>query len=177
MNENLLKTQQTMLQQGYKDEDKVMKLTENVFKCKTLRATKEEDMFQHVDFWVLANNKKYGVDVKGLHKNKRSDKNFNDSIQWIEIQNVQGRKGWIYGDAVYIAFVTNNSVIYVPTKKLIAFSEEKVKNKSLNNTMPRECYIPYQRQGRKDIIFKALTDDLRMIANHEILLEKSTKGS
>ena len=166
-----------MLLQGYKDEDKVMKLTEEVFKCKTLKSTKEEDMSQHIDFWVFANGKKYGIDVKGLHKNKRSDKNFDDSIQWIELQNVQGKRGWVYGDAVYIAFVTNKSVLYVPTKNLIAFSEEKTRNKPINHRIPQECYSLYQRQGRKDIIFKALTDDLRKIARHEIAFDREGTSS
>lgn len=69
-----------MYEEGIKDENFVMKLTEDIFKCKTYKSTKYEDTCLHIDFWCEVNNKKYGIDVKGLHKNKRSDNNYNDAF-------------------------------------------------------------------------------------------------
>lgn len=161
-------TIQTMLQQGYKDEEKVMKITEEVFKCPTVKATLEEDRKQHVDFWCFSKGKKYGIDVKGLHKNNRTDKKYDDTIQWVELQNVLGNKGWVYGNTAYIAFLTTKEIIYVPTKRLAKFAEDKIKGKDLTNLCPKDFYIPYQRKNRKDIIVKIPTKDLSSIATHVI---------
>ena len=68
-----------------------------------LPATKEQNMKDHVDFWVDRKDTNteqkvsdyYGVDVKG---NRHLD-----SI-WLELKNVLGNKGWLEGEAEYIAF-------------------------------------------------------------------------
>lgn len=161
-----------MYLEGLKDEEMVMELTKKVFKCPTYRSTKNEDVFMHVDLWCIKNNKRYGIDVKGLHKNKRSDNNYDDTIQWIELLNTQGNIGWIYGKSVYIAFITKTSVLYVPRKKIVKMVEEKIKGKEIVHYNPQNCYQPYQRRDRLDKIVKVPTDDLRKIAKHEIMLNK-----
>ena len=50
-----------------------------------------KDMHMHVDFW----HGDVGVDVKG--------NNLPDEI-WVEFINVNGKKGWLHGEAKYIAF-------------------------------------------------------------------------
>lgn len=159
-----------MYLEGLKDEELVMKLTEKSFNVKTYPSTKDEDVYKHIDFWCENNNKKYGIDVKGLKKNNRNDDYYDDTINWIEILNTQGKKGWIYGECVYIAFVTKKSVLYVPRKKIVKLVEEKIKGKTTVYINPKEFYQPYQRKGRKDLIVKVPTEDLRNIAKHEILI-------
>ena len=160
-----------MYENGLCDEEKVMQITENVFKCQTEKSSKYEDVQLHVDFWCIKNDKKYGVDVKGLRKNRRDDKEYDDTINWIELLNVQGNPGWVYGEASYIAFLTKDSVIYVPRKKLANFIQEKIQNKQIVYNNPNEFYQPYQRKGRLDMIVKIPTNDLKIIAKHIINYE------
>lgn len=35
--------------------------------------------------------------------------------------------------------------------------------------MPNECYVPYRRKNRQDLIVKVLTSDLRKIAKQELV--------
>lgn len=161
-----------MYLEGLEDEKLVMEVTKRKFGGDVRKATRNEDVREHIDFWWISKDgNEYGFDVKGVRKNKRSDKVFDDKINWIELQNVQGKPGWVYGNAKYIAFLTNESVLYVPRKKLALYVEEKIKGKALSTVNPSSCYIPYQRYGRLDMIVKVPTSDLREIAKHEIKLD------
>lgn len=161
-----------MYLEGLEDEKLVMEVTKRKFGGDVRKATRNEDVREHIDFWWISKDgNEYGFDVKGVRKNKRSDKVSDDKINWIELQNVQGKPGWVYGNAKYIAFLTNDSVLYVPRKKLALYVEEKIKGKALSSVNPSSCYIPYQRYGRLDMIVKVPTSDLREIAKHEIKLD------
>lgn len=165
-------TVQRMYLQGLEDESLVMEVTKRKFGGNVRKSTKNEDMKEHIDFWWISDNgNEYGFDVKGVKKNKRTDKVGDDKINWIELINVQGNPGWVYGNAKYIAFLTNESILYVPRKKLTSYIEEKIKGKPLSTVNPSSCYIPYQRYGRMDMIVKVPTSDLKEIAKHEIMLE------
>lgn len=99
--------------------------------------------------------------MKSLKKHNRNDVVFDDSIHWIELQNVNGKKGWLYGKAKYIAFETNTSWIIVSRVKLINWIDNKIVDKTISNS--KELYKLYRRSGRLDIIIKILTDDLKEI--------------
>lgn len=63
------------------------------------KSTKSEDCFQHIDCYVRdRDGNKISVDLKGL---KRDVKN---GRVLVELQNVQGQKGWLFGKADLIAF-------------------------------------------------------------------------
>lgn len=161
-----------MYLEGLEDENLVMEVTKRKFGGDVRKSTKNEDIREHIDFWWISKDgNEYGFDVKGVKKSKRTDRIADDKINWIELQNVQGKPGWVYGSAKYIAFLTNDSVLYVPRKKLALYIEEKIKGKPLSTVNPSMCYIPYQRFGRQDMIVKVPTSDLREIAKHEIKLE------
>ena len=146
---------------GLEDENFVMEAVQHTLGGECEKSTRYEDMFQHIDFWWDSPKKgRIGVDVKGVKKKNRKDKEVDDSIHWVEIQNVKGNKGWIYGDAEYIAFRTLTQIIFVKTKVLQKWSEEKVLNKQLVYNNPKSCYIPYQRWQRQDIVYKIPTEDL-----------------
>lgn len=166
---------QTMFQEGQKDEELVMMLTEAKFGGTTRRATQDEDCYRHIDFWWYdKQNTPYGIDVKGIKRNNRRDVTKDDTIHWVELRNVRGNAGWVYGEAVYIAFLTNTEVLFVPRKRLAVFVEEKIQDKPLVHTCPYETYIPYQRNGRQDMVVKMPTDDLRKLAQHRIIMNELT---
>ena len=129
---------------------------------------KGKDMFDHIDFWWDSPKKgRIGVDVKGPRRDKRKG-DFNDSIQWVELKNVQGNDGWLYGKAKYIAFRTLSSIIYVDREKLLAYTIEKVGDKETVYKCPNDFYIPYQRYCRLDKVVKVPMDDLKKIASFSI---------
>lgn len=153
---------------GLNDEFYVMEATEKTLGGTCFKSNTNEDKYDHIDFWWDSPKKGLiGIDVKGRRKNKRNDKDYDDTINWIEILNVKGDLGWIYGKSYYIAFRTNNKIIFVKREKLQQFTEEKIKGKDLVYETPSEFYIPYQRKkyGRKDMMIKVPTEDLINISD------------
>jgi hypothetical protein len=156
---------------GRLDEDFVMDAVKHTLGGEVNRSSKYEDTEKHVDFWWDSPRKgRIGIDVKGLNKNKRGDKQYDDSIHWLELQNVKGKDGWLRGEAEYIAFRTNSNIIFVNREKLLDFALEAIKNKEVVHDTPRECYVPYKRSkwGRDDLSLKALTSDLLKLADFTI---------
>jgi hypothetical protein len=86
---------------------------------KIILPTKEQDINEHWD--VSINDIKF--DIKALKKVKRSDADTNQEIHWIEIENVHGKNGWLYGAADYIAFETNKSWLIVKRENLVKLVE------------------------------------------------------
>jgi len=129
-------------------------------------STWEEDVHSHVDiWWVAPNGRRYGIDVKGLRKRSRSDYKVDDSITWLEFQNVYGEKGSMYGAADFIAFRRLHSVVFVSRSKLATYAESKVSGKRVTHFRPSGCWEPYNRQGRQDIICMAPMSELEQIAD------------
>lgn len=163
----------TMYANGLEDEKIVMALTEQQFGGRTIKASQYDDTKRHIDFWWYDNKgKAYGIDVKGIKRNNRHDSNKDATIHWVELKNVRGDDGWVYGEAVYIAFMTAEQVLFVPRKSLASYVESMINGKELVSINPHECYIPYQRSGRKDIIVKMPTHDLYKLARH--ILKRNT---
>lgn len=155
-----------MYSQGRADENFVMEATEKTLGGKCYKSSRKEDMFKHIDFWWESPKKGLiGIDVKGVKKNNRGDKEKDDSIHWIEIQNVRGNPGWIYGESEYIAFRTFKNIIFVKTTKLQEHSKEHVDLTNIRHSNPKGCYIPYQRYQRLDIVYKIPTEDLIKICD------------
>jgi len=153
---------------GLIDEEFVMKAVESTLGGTTRKATEDEDMYLHVDFWWNSPKKGIlGIDVKGIKKNKRLDLKHDDTIHWLELQNVQGKDGWLKGKAKYIAFRTSDKIIFVNREKLLRFAVESIKNKEVVYDTPKECYVPYKRKkwGRDDLSLKVLTSDLVRLAD------------
>jgi hypothetical protein len=150
-----------MYKNGLIDETFVMEAITHTLGGTCEKSSREEDMHQHIDFWWNSPKKgRIGIDVKGVKKKNRQDKEVDDTIHWIEIQNVNGKKGWIYGSATYIAFRTLTQIIFVKTSVLQNWSEYRVLGKPLVYSNPKNCYTPYQRWRRQDIVYKIPTEDL-----------------
>lgn len=134
--------------------------------CK--KSSKTEDIEDHVDFWWESPRKgRLGIDVKGLNKSNRNDASYDDSIHWLELQNVQGKDGWLKGKADYIAFKTMKNIIFVKREKLLEFALQSIKDKVVVYDTPTECYVPYKRKkwGRDDLSLKVKNEDLTNLAD------------
>ena len=153
---------------GRLDEDFVRDAITQTLGGTTERATSEEDIKKHIDFWWYSPKKgKLGIDVKGLNKSNRSDKDYDDTIHWLELQNVSGNNGWLKGEAKYIAFKTKSRIIFVDREILLKFALDSIKGKSIVHDTPKECYIPYKRSkwGRDDLSLKVYNTDLMKLAD------------
>jgi hypothetical protein len=120
-------------------------------------STREENIFKHIDFF-LPDGK--SVDVKG--------KNKPDEI-WVEILNVKGNKGWLYGDADLIAFemVEMGGFVMVDTSELRDFVAANITKEF---TTKHESYRKlYRRKERLDIITKLFITDIMSLPSATVV--------
>lgn len=151
-----------------KDEDLIMSITEETFGGKTRKSSESDDKFKHVDFWWdTPKGDTIGIDAKGIRKNEEGE--YDDTFEWLELQNNWGYPGWLYGQEQYIAFKTFTQIIYIKREVLAKYAEEKVKGKELVYDKPREYFIPYQRKrwGRNDMTVKVPTSDIIKLASEK----------
>lgn len=138
------------------------KLTESNF-CKEFRKTSEsteiEDITEHWDIKVETK-----IDVKGLKKIKRTDVFNDENYHYVEIVNVNGDLGWLYGDCDAFAFETFTHWIIVDKKILQEFISKTVIKFKVDSP-DKALYCLYSREGRKDKITLVKTLDLVFIAS------------
>lgn len=163
INRKLNKTVAEFYRRGLVDETFIMEAVSKTLGGSCEKSSSKEDIEDHIDFWWDSPKKgRIPMDAKGIKKNSRTDKSFDDSIHWLELQNVNGKPGWLYGKAEYIAFRTNTRIIFVKREKLLSFTLEVIKGKDVVYDNPKEFYVPYKRKkwGRDDLSIKVPTSDL-----------------
>lgn len=151
-----------------KDEYLVMEITKDTFGGSVEKSTEDEDKYMHVDFWWdTPRGYRIGIDVKGIKKNDKGLED--DTFTWLELKNVLGYPGWLYGECEFVAFKTFTKIIYVRRTVLCKYAEEKVLGKELVFDRPKDYYIPYQRKkwGRKDISIKIPMTDIMSLIDEE----------
>lgn len=109
----------------------------------------EEDINDHIDLWI--GNKSF--DVKAAKRINRFDVHPCYSIHWIELRNVQGQKGWLFGHAHYIAFELEDNWCVCPRTSLITSLRGKVDFSSFT-TNREDVFKIYRRKNRLDAIVK-----------------------
>lgn len=134
------------------------------------------DIYQHFDFYITKNNKTRRVDVKNEKKINRYDDKPNKEIQWLELKNVRGYNGWLYGEADYIAFKYGRSFILVEREDLLnlALKLQKLDENGqpvFCNSNKKKLYETLQRDNRKDEVILVKTDDIKTLKT-KILIEK-----
>jgi hypothetical protein len=127
-------------------------------------SSREQDMHEHWDIGIR-------YDVKSLKKILRKHDFQDENYTWVEINNVEGKPGWLYGEATHFIFETIDYLIVVEKDKLKEFVEEKCKDK-IRCTVPT-LYQLYKRNkwGRKDIITLIKTIDLIYLS--DCMIKKS----
>jgi hypothetical protein len=159
---------QSFLQKG--------KQTELNFANKYLKdfilANKEQDIFEHWDVKgicavISLNSLKF--DVKGLKKINRSDNTYQDENAWVEGTAVDGRKGWLKGNADYIVFERNNHWLLVERQELWDFTTSKLKEN--NYKTGKGKYMIYTRLNRKDKITLVPFEDIRKLSTAKELIK------
>ena len=133
-------------------------------------ATREENIKDHIDFYLKNNklNKSFSVDVKAQKKTNRSDSKVNDEWLWIEFKNVRGSLGWLQGKADKIAFERQIDFLMVDREKLKEFAFRKVENVDVDRASDAK-YKFYSRRGRDDLLTQISVDDLMQEVEYELI--------
>lgn len=97
------------------------------------------DRMEHYDFNVK-------FDVKKI---RSVDEWGEANYVWVELMNIKGNDGWLYGKSDYIAFETLKYWIIVEVAKLREFIDQVVTNHELLIDK-KEPYRLYRRRGRLD---------------------------
>lgn len=122
----------------------------------------DDGQLEHIDFRC-----KLGmtVDVKSMT---------NPDSLWIELKNVQGNEGWLYGDCTHFAFERKDFFQIVRKFDLINLVDELVDKDCMVESTKDSLYKVYSRKnfGRDDLISKIKFEDLDRIP-HMIMKKNS----
>ena len=147
-----MKVTQERLDRCQKDGDYFEDLFKQKVESRGLRynkSTQEDDWYKHIDCYVNG----YGVDIKG---------NRHLETIWLEYTNVNGNKGWLRGEALYIAMHIKEldafSIYY--REELLKFVEENVQEET---TYKNDYFKFYTRKkwGKKDMVVKVRYEDIK----------------
>ena len=115
-------------------------------------AKRRDNIQKHIDKYVTDDVGTWSVDIKARKKTRRSDDNAQDDWIWIEFQNVRGNTGWLYGEADYIAFETQDNFVIVKKDSLIEYVEGAVDMGKSVKYSGEAKYKTYRRAGRNDLL-------------------------
>lgn len=117
---------------------------------KVSESSQIENIEEHWDFLIEKDEHQYRVEVKARKRINRKDEGGQNDFVWVELQNVRGKVGWLFGKADLIAFEKQDAFIIVKRLDLLALVNKKV------NLVAKVCdpqdalYKIYKRNGRKD---------------------------
>jgi len=115
-------------------------------------------MFEHWDVQGRRRNGQlYKYDVKSLKKLNRSDPDYRDDVTWVEGTNVRGDKGWLKGEADYIAFERKSEWLLIPRHILYDWVLDQI---AKINTVGKGLYQIYTRDNRLDKITLIRYEDI-----------------
>jgi len=124
------------------------------------KASRKEDMYKHIDYWLVYTDRKHAVDVKG--------NNLPDEI-WCEFKNVRGNPGWMYGNAHIIAFdIPEEGGFAVVDRQELAFWCEKNVIDEFVTDKKHAYRRKYQRKDREDVITKVNLRDLKCLESYRV---------
>tara|TARA_R110000751_G_scaffold21993_2_gene62483 strand:+ start:1261 stop:1755 length:495 start_codon:yes stop_codon:yes gene_type:complete len=125
-------------------------------------ANDQENIHEHWDVQgVLPNQlETWKFDVKGLKKKNRADDKTQDKWAWVEGTNVDGRPGWIKGQADYIVFERDDYWLMVNREELYQFTWKKLE--ATGFPKGKKAYHVYDRAywGKKDKITLVPYEDI-----------------
>lgn len=129
---------------------------ENLFKKKVLsiglnykKGSNNDDWYRHIDCYVNG----FGVDVKG---------NRHLETIWLEVKNVNGNKGWLQGDAFYVAMYIVELKIFSIYKRLDLLNYIKANAKDYTESKKEyNKFYTRKKWGKKDVLLKYRYDDIK----------------
>lgn len=115
-----------------------------------------EDVTRHIDLHIALS-----VDVKGARRNRRTDQNADTGIIWLEVRNVNGARGWLFGDADAIVFDIGERWLIVNRHRLADWLFTTYPpTDAAETTGAYALHKYYKRHGRRDVIIKVRTEEV-----------------
>jgi len=130
---------------------------------KVSASTQTENIDEHWDFLIEKGEIQYKVEVKGRKRINRKDNEEQNDFVWVELQNVRGKVGWLFGKADLIAFEKQDSFIFVKQLDLLALVNKKVNLVAKVRDPKDALYKIYRREGRKDKLTLLPFNDIESI--------------
>lgn len=153
------------LKEGQSCEDEFKNLVE-LHGATVDKSSFKDNTRRHIDFYVSDfYGSNFSVDVKAQKRASRSDSNFDSKYTWIELKNVRGDKGWLYGDADKIAFQMSDCFVLVDRLDLVKFCEDNIDTSCVVDSAKSAIYKIYTRKGRKDCISRIETSMIKTLAS------------
>ncbi len=137
------------LELGNKAEDVFMQMAK-AHGWKISASTKEQNIDEHWDFLIEQDDRAYKVEVKSEKRIQRDDKNAQAEFIWVELRNVRGEVGWLFGAADLIAFEKGNAFVFIQRLDLLNVVNQKVDLVAKVKSAKEALYKIYTRDGRKD---------------------------
>jgi len=151
------------------------------------KASREEDMYDHVDCHVLVRDmgrivRTWKIDLKGRKYNCRANEgNPQHLCQYVEFLNVRGDKGWLFGEADYIVVEGEGKFHFIEREVLIAYCES-IFHVSLNQSLVDiekdlskhswtnrpELHKLYRRLDRKDLVTLISMENIQSLTKFTI---------
>ncbi|MFS1430435.1 hypothetical protein LMH73_025800 [Vibrio splendidus] len=129
-------------------------------------ATKNQNIYDHIDFFLEFKGRRFSVDVKAMKRVQRHSNKRNGDALWIEFQNVIGNKGWIHGKQDFIAFEFEDRFVLVKRHELLGYAVASLDSFDERVNSPHNAlYKLYQRKGRSDLITLIEKDSIYLLDN------------
>jgi hypothetical protein len=132
------------------DAEKLFSTTCNSLSKPFRFATPFENKKRHFDYIVKDNSKYLKIEVKSMKARHRGE-DPDPSIVYVEIYNIDGGPGWVYGDADYIAFQLPDKFLCVSRVELV-WKVNSMVSKLPFVTKSGIEYTLYGRSNRKDMV-------------------------
>lgn len=130
---------------------------------KVSASSKDENIDDHWDYLIEKAGEVIKVEVKSQKRIRRGDKTEQTDFTWVELRNVRGKVGWLFGKADLIAFEKESSFLFVKRLDLLAVVNKKVNLVAKVRAPTDAVYKIYIREGRKDKITLLPTSDVEEI--------------
>jgi hypothetical protein len=130
-------------------------------------ASGRDNINEHYDYLMRKDGRAFKVEVKSLKRVNRRDVRTQDQYVWIELRNVRGESGWLYGSADLIAFEMTQAFRIVGRTELVDLVEKLVDFKARVGSSKEALYKLYSRKGRPDLLTIIKSEDLLNITYKE----------
>jgi hypothetical protein len=117
---------------------------------KVSASSNHENIHDHWDYLIERKTESYKVEVKSKKRLRRNEDTPQQNFIWVELKNVRGELGWLFGKADLIAFEREKNFLIIQKNDLKKMVKEKVDLKSKAKNANDALYKIYQREGRKD---------------------------
>jgi hypothetical protein len=123
-------------------------------------ATNDENIDEHWDFLIEKEDQSYKVEVKSGKRIQRKDEHSQNEFTWVELRNVRGKVGWLFGKADLVAFEKEETFIFVKRLDLLDVVNQKVDLVAKVKSAKDALYKIYTRDGRRDKLTLLPTGDI-----------------